>query len=270
MASKPRRELVVPLLQRSRHGASLMFSIDGIDVYDGDCLTIMPGLGPVDAVLADLPYGTTRNQWDRPLDSKLLWASYDSLRGDRTPVVLFGSGVFTARMIGSNEADYRYSLIWDKQTITGQLNSKKQPLRSHEDLNVFYRKQPVYNPQMVYTGRASHPRGRNRKRTVNHWGLFDNTPTVEQHGWQYPRSILAFKRPKTGRHPSQKPVELMEWLIRTFTNPGDVVLDNVAGSGTTLVAARNCGRRAIGIELRDDYVEMIVERLTSGSEGDQW
>lgn len=243
--------------------------LDGITVYHGDCLDVMPTLGTVDAVLADLPYATTRNTWDRAIDPKLLWHWYDWLGHDHAPVILFGSGIFTARMIGSNEAAYRYSLIWDKQTVTGHLNAQRQPLRSHEDLNVFYRKPPTYNPQMVHTGRSSHSRGRRRSRTVNHWGGFDNTDVVDQDGWQYPRSILSFARPK-GKHPSQKPVALMEWLIRSYTNEGDVVLDNVAGSGTTLVAARNCGRRSIGIEVRDDYVGMIVDRLTSGSEGDSW
>lgn len=249
---------------------TLVAATDGIEVHHGNCLDIMPTLGTVDAVLADLPYATTRNDWDRPIDPKLLWHNYDWLCHDRAPVVLFGSGIFTARMISSNEPAYRYTLVWDKQAVTGHLNSKRQPLRAHEDLNVFYRKQPTYHPQMVHTGRASHSRGSRRDRTLNHWGLFENTDVVEQDGFQYPRSIVAFARPKAGRHPTQKPVALMEWLIRTYTNEGDVVLDNVAGSGTTLIAARNCGRRAIGIETFDAYVDMIVERLESGSEGDQW
>lgn len=248
-----------------------VYDRDGIEVHHGRCEDIMPFLpGTFDAVLADLPYGSTRNDWDREIDPKLLWSCYHQLIGARSPVVLFGSGVFTARTIVSNEREYRYSIIWDKATVTGHLNAKRQPLRSHEDLNVFYRAQPTYNPQMVHTGRRSHSRGKRRARTVNHWNLFENTPTVEQDGWQYPRSIVTFARPKAGRHPSQKPVELMEWLIKTYTNPGDVVLDNVAGSGTTLVAARNCGRRAVGIEARDDYCAMIAARLDSGAEGDHW
>jgi site-specific DNA-methyltransferase (adenine-specific) len=246
------------------------YDADGITVHHGDCLDVMPTLAwNVDAILADLPYATTQNDWDRPIDPKMLWSCYRQLTGARSPVVLFGSGLFTARMMLSNEADYRYGLVWDKEAVTGHLNSKRQPLRSHEDLMVFYRQAPTYNPQLVHTGRASHPRGSRSDRTVNHWHGFDNTPVVDQDGWQYPRSILAFKRPK-GRHPTQKPVALMEWLISTFTNPGDLILDNVAGSGTTLVAARNLGRRAIGIEARPDYVDMIVERLDSGATGDKW
>lgn len=189
-------------------------TVDGIEVYHGDCLDVMPTLGVVDAVMADLPYATTRNTWDRMIDPKLLWERYDWLTGPRSPVILFGSGIFTAQMMMSNPARYRYSLVWDKQTVTGHLNAKRQPLRAHEDLLVFYDQAPPYHPQMVHTGRASHSRGRRRDRTV--------------------------------------------------------ILDNVAGSGTTLVAARNCGRRAIGIEGRDDYVGMIADRLRSGATGDRW
>lgn len=248
-----------------------VFDADGIQLFAGDCLQVMPVLqSPVNAVLADLPYATTRNTWDRPIDPKLLWFLYGGLIGERTPVLLFGSGMFTARMMVSNEDAWRYNLVWDKMAITGQLNAKKQPLRAHEDILVFYRAQPHYEPQMVFTGRSSHSRGSTVERTNNHYGHYVNTPVVEQEGYQYPRSILAFRRPKGGKHPTQKPVALIEWMIKSFTQPGDLILDNVAGSATTLVAARNCGRRAIGIELHTPYVEDAVDRLTKGAEGDRW
>lgn len=250
---------------------TVAFDADGITLHHGNCLDVMPTLlVTVDAVIADLPYATTRNTWDRPIDPKLLWHCYRQLCGPRTPVVLFGSGVFTARMIGSNEADYRYSLVWSKQAVSGHLNAKRQPLRAHEDLVVFYRQQPTYHPQMVHTGRASHSRGKRKDRTINHWGGFENTDVVDQGGYQHPRSIVEFARPAKPQHPTQKPVELLEWLIRTYTDPDDIILDNVAGSGSTLVAARNAGRRAIGIELRDEYVEMAAARLASGSALDTW
>lgn len=244
---------------------------DGVELYAGDCLEVMPRLrSGVHAVIADLPYATTRNTWDRAIDPKMLWHCYHSLCGPRTPMILFGSGVFTARMIGSNEAEFKYTLVWSKLAVSGHLNAKKQPLRSHEDLNVFYRQQPVYNPQMIYTGRSSHSRGSRKDRTVNHYNSFENTEVVEQDGYQYPRSIVEFARPGKPRHPTQKPVALMEWLIRTYTNPDDIVLDNVVGSGTTLVAARNAGRRAIGIEWHPEYIDMTIARLESGSEEDTW
>lgn len=249
------------------------YEADGVTLYHGDCLEVMPFLlEPVDFVLADLPYGTTRNQWDRELPAKLLWSQYHALVRERTAVALFGSGVFSARTVMSNEAEYAYDLIWNKEAVSGFLNAKRQPLRCHENIHVFYRRQPTYNPQMVATGRRSHGRGSRVERTVNHYGAFVNTPVVEQEG-QYPRSILSFRRPKLPRgfgHPTQKPVALCEWFVRTYTEPGDLVLDNVCGSGTTLVAARNAGRRAVGIEVREDYVEMAIARLASGSTGDRW
>jgi site-specific DNA-methyltransferase (adenine-specific) len=252
---------------------SPVYDADGIQVYAGDCLTTMPFLRePVDMVLADLPYQTTRNTWDREIPAKHLWHEYGQLRRPATPVVLFGTGLFAARMMLSNEQEWRYDLVWDKQAVTGFLNAKHQPLRGHESLLVFYRRQPHYEPQMVHTGRKSHSRGKRRDRTINHYGAFENTEVVEQDGWQHPRSILTFPRPKVkkGGHPTQKPVALCEWLIRSYTRPGDLVLDNVAGSGTTLVAARNLGRRAIGIELHEPYVDQMVRRLASGAAGDRW
>jgi len=251
-----------------------VYDVGGITLYFGECEAIMPTLlCTVDAVMADLPYATTQNDWDRPIDPKILWHCYRSLCGERTPVLLFGSGMFTAKMMLSNEADWRYNLVWNKDATAGPLNAKRQPLRCHEDILVFYRRQPTYSPQMVFTGRSSHSRGTTVERTVNHYSTFNNTPVVDQAGHQYPRSILTFKRPKLPKgvgHPTQKPVALMEWMIRTYTQPGDLILDNVAGSATTLVAARNCGRRAIGIEKHEPYIDKAIARLESGAEGDSW
>lgn len=256
------------------------YASDDVTLYHGDCLDLMGQLDglPADMVLADLPYGTTRNQWDRELPNKLLWAAYDEVVGDRTPIVLFSSGSFGARLIVSNIERYRYSLVWQKLSVSGFLNAKRQPLRSHEDLHVFYGRQPTYNPQMEDVGRRSHSRGRRRDRTVHHYGLFENTEVPEDQPGQYPRSVLrspnevepidgsvlTFQRPKLDRgkgHPTQKPVDLCRYLIRTYTNPGDLVLDNVCGSGTTLVAARAEGRRAIGIDIEEKWCELAASRL---------
>jgi DNA modification methylase len=251
-----------------------VFDVDGIELYHGRCEDVLPLLKePVDAIMADLPYQTTRNTWDRMIDPKILWHLYNGLTRPTSPVLLFGSGTFTARMVLSNERQFKYDLIWDKDAVSGFLNAKKQPLRAHENIMVFYERQPAYDAQMVFTGKKSHSRGSRKDRTVNHYNGFENTEVVDQEGFQYPRSILTFKRPKLPKgtgHPTQKPIALMEWMIRSFTRPGDVVLDNVAGSSTTLVAARNCGRRAIGVEMNDEFVAMSLERLESGSEGDRW
>lgn len=256
-----------------------MFESDGVTLLQGDSLVLMHEMkAPADMILADLPYGTTRNHWDRELPHKLLWHGYHSVTGPRTPILVFGQGSFSARFIVDNLPEYKYSLIWAKRDekgadVSGHLNAKKQPLRVHEDILVFHRAQPTYNPQMVFTGRSSHSRGKVTERTVNHYGAFTNTEVVEQEGYQYPQTVLDFRRPKLPRgfgHPSQKPVKLLRWLIRTYSNPGDLILDNVCGSGSTLVAARAEGRRALGIELNPEFAEMAAARLTTGSDEDRW
>lgn len=261
-------------------GLKPAYDADGITLIHGDCLDVMPMLTDrFDMVLADLPYGTTRNHWDRELPNKLLWHGYHSVCGPRTPIVIFGSGSFSARFMVENLPEYRYSLVWAKKDekgsdVSGVLNSKRQPLRVHEDLMVFYRNQPLYVPQMVHTGRSSHSRGKTVERTVNHYNEFKNTPAVDQGGYQYPQSVVEFRRPKMPKghpgHPSQKPVALLRWLIRTYTNPGDLILDNVAGSASTLIAARAEGRRAVGIEKHEPFVELAAARLASGSDEDRW
>jgi site-specific DNA-methyltransferase (adenine-specific) len=238
---------------------------DVVTLYHGRCEDIMGQLVPeaYSMVLADLPYATTRNSWDRPIDPKLLWWHYNQLVPDNGAVLLFGSGLFSARMICSNEDAFRYSLVWDKEAVTGFLNAKRQPLRAHEDLLVFYRAQPYYDPQMVETGRRSHSRGKRVDRTINHYGQFTNTPVPEDQEGQHPRSILSFARPKPSVHPTQKPLALCEWAIRSFAPEGTTVLDNVAGSGSTLLAAARAGRRAVGIEVREDYCELAADRLAA-------
>jgi site-specific DNA-methyltransferase (adenine-specific) len=248
-----------------------VFDADGIMLYGGRCEEVLPYLlEPVDAVIADLPYQTTRNSWDRKIDPKILWHLYRPLLRPRTPVLLFGTGIFMAEMMMSNPGEFRYDLIWDKEAVSGHLNAKRQPLRGHESILMFYGQAPFYDPQMIFTGRSSHSRGSRVDRTVNHYGAFVNTPVVDQQGYQHPRSILRFPRPKGGQHPTQKPVALLEWMIRSYTRPGDLILDNVCGSASTLIAARNCGRRAIGIEMHQPYVDIAINRLASGQTGDHW
>jgi site-specific DNA-methyltransferase (adenine-specific) len=251
-----------------------VYDADGVTLHAGDCLDVMPMLKePVDLVVADLPYATTPAAWDKEIDSKMLWHCYAGLTGPRTPVILFGSGLFAARMTLSNAAGFRYDLVWNKDTITGGLNAKKMPLRAHEVLLVFYDQAPYYDPQMVYTGKTSHSRGTKKERSNNHYGHYENTPVVDQAGYQYPRSILTFKRPKLPKgkgHPNVKPVALLEWIICSFTKPGDLILDNTCGSATALVAARTAGRRAIGIEKYPPWIELAASRLASGSPEDRW
>lgn len=255
---------------------SPVYDADGIQLYHGRCEDVMPLIVElVDLVFADLPYATTQQHWDRMIDPKVLWYLYGSLLRPTSPVLLFGTGLFAATMALSKADWYRYDLVWDKDAVTGFLNAKRQPLRCHENILVFGERPGTYNPQLVFTGRTSHGRGKKLDRTIHHYGGFQNTDVNpdQPEGWQHPRSILKFKRPKLPKgkgHPNQKPVDLARWVLNTYTNPGDLVLDNVAGSATSLVAARSTGRRAIGIEMHEPFVEMAIARLESGSEEDRW
>lgn len=214
-------------------------------------------------VLADLPYGVTRNKWDSVIPLDKLWEQYKRVCNDNAAIVLFGQGLFSAKLILSNEEWFRYSLVWHKTNPSGFLNARKMPLRSHEDILVFYKNLPTYNPQKT----TGHPRKtstakhkRNSKATTNYG---DHDLTTYDSTERFPTSILKFKKDvqKSALHPTQKPVALCEYLIETYTNPGDTVLDNTAGSGTTGVASIKTGRRAILIEKDPEIYRVMVERL---------
>ena len=235
-------------------------------VYLGDCLEVMPELPDksVDLILCDLPYGVTnRNTWDNiiPLDS--LWGQYKRVIKDNGAIVLTSSQPFTSKLIISNLSWFKYTWVWDKvNKFSGHLNSKIQPLRVTEDICVFYNNQPTYNPIMLegkpYTATSS------GNKSSNFGEQIDNVKTVNT-GWYYPKNLISIKgdmRGSEGRiHPTQKPVALFEYLIKTYTNEGDLVLDNCAGSGTTGVACQNLNRNYILIEKDPKYYEIILKRL---------
>ena len=230
----------------------------------GDCLELLEDVesGSIDMVLADLPYGMTRNAWDCELDLNALWGHYRRIVKPCGAVVLFASGMFTAKLMRSNPRMWRYNLVWRKTSPTGFLNAKKMPLRAHEDICVFYRRPPVYHPQMGTGTRkvstARHKRASRQSTNYGDYGLntYDSTE-------RYPVSVLEFASDKQwcAIHPTQKPVALCEWLIRTYTDEGGVVLDNCMGSGSTGVAALRCGRRFVGIEKDEGYYQAAKERL---------
>ncbi|MBL7214923.1 MAG: site-specific DNA-methyltransferase [Phycisphaerae bacterium] len=245
-------------------------------VLDGDCLDIMNYLPAncVDMVLCDLPYGTTQNKWDSVISLDELWKRYHRVVKNNGAIVLTAQGVFTAKLILSNETDFKYKIIWEKSKPTNFLNAKKQPLRKHEDVCVFYRKPPVYNPEMR-PGKA-YSKGVRKNQFTGSYGNFKPVLVESQNGLRYPTDIVYFKTPEsepeaTVWHPTQKPVELGRYLIRTFTNPGDVVLDNTCGAGSFLVAALLEERNFIGIEKNQDarlfkeesidLIEISKERL---------
>lgn len=230
-------------------------------VYNEDCMLGMQALpdGCVDMVLCDLPYGTTQCKWDSVLPLESLWATYRRLLRVDGAIVLTCAQPFTTALIGSNLHDFKYVWIWEKTNCTGFANAKKQPLRSHEDIAVFYRRQPVYNPQNLTTLVKPRTKGM----TGDFMGRTGFKEGYQQTVTGYPKSILSVPSVPTNttQHPTQKPVDLFEYLIRTYTQPGQLVLDNCMGSGTTAVAAIRTGRRFIGFETDPKFFSIANERI---------
>ena len=232
-----------------------------IQLIKGDCLEVMKQIptGSIDAIITDPPYGTTACKWDSVIDFELMWEQLNRVIKPNGAIVLFGSEPFSSALRMSNIKNYKYDWIWDKQRPSGSMLAKKRPMKYHEIASVFYKKQSLYNPQMT----------KGKMMTKASGGKSDNygkaIPTVRRESDQYyPRSIQAFKacHNKTGKvHPTQKPVALMEYLIKTYTNEGEIVLDFTMGSGSTGVAAKNLNRSFIGIELDDKYFNIAKERI---------
>lgn len=239
-------------------------------IKQGDCLELMREIPDhsVDMILCDPPYGILNKsnpgaKWDSVLDIDEMWSAYTRIIKENGAIVLFGSGLFTARCMLSQPKLWKYNLIWDKVLTSGFLNANRMPLRRHEDIMVFYKKPPVYNPQKV-PGKPNHGKG-SVTHCVNHnYGSFKPIDNKDALGdMKFPTSLLCFEKthPSKSVHPTQKPVALLEWLIRTYTNEGDTVLDNCMGSGSTCVAARNTNRNYIGFELDEKYFRIASERI---------
>ena len=228
----------------------------------GDCLERMKEIphGSVDMILCDLPYGTTQNKWDTVIPFEPLWAEYQ--RVCRGAIVLTSAQPFTSVLVCSNLSQFKYTWIWQKSRPTGHMNAKKQPMREHEDVCVFYARQPTYNPQFT-TGKPNHvnTKPRVKSESGNYGAQYEVVEEVTDR--KYPKTILPFTvvSPTDVLHPTQKPVALMEYLIRTYTNEGETVLDNCMGSGTTGVACVNTGRDFIGIEKEPQYYEIAKRRI---------
>ena len=238
-------------------------------VLHGDCLELMKDIpdGSIDMILCDLPYGVLNKsnpsaKWDSIIPFDKLWEQYERIIKDSGAILLTAQGMFTAELMLSNKVLWRYNLIWKKgNRISGFLNSKRQPLRNHEDILVFSKRQTVYNPQMTI-GEKNHKKGGgNHKNTQRCYGKLIDTPTILTNE-KYPISILDFDREHPPVHPTQKPVALFEYLIKTYTNEGDLVLDNCAGSFTTAIAALNTKRNYICMEKEQKYFEIGEKRIT--------
>jgi len=234
------------------------------NIYHGDCLDLMPQIidKSIDCIICDLPFGVTRNPWDSVIPFDKLWESYDRVAKPNAAIILFAQDKFTAKLMLSNEKYHRYNLIWKKgERTSGFLNAKRMPLRNHEDICVFYKKLPTYNPQMSLGGK-SHSRGSGNLNKNNNYGdMVGMVGDTKNGNMKYPKSILNFERPHPPIHPTQKPVTLCEYLIKTYTNEGDVVLDNCMGVATTCIAAKNTNRRFIGIEKEEKYFNIAKERI---------
>lgn len=226
----------------------------------------------VDLILCDLPYGVLNKsnpsaKWDSVIPFDKLWAHYERVIKPNGAIVLFAQGMFTARLMMSNSKLWKYNLVWKKgDGVTGFLNANRMPMRNHEDICVFYKKLPTYNPQFT-KGETNHARGgagNGYKATGNAqnscYGGFKNTPTTFTRD-KYPKSVISFEKCRRQCHPTEKPVDLLRYLIRTYTDEGDLVLDNTCGSGSTCVAAVLEDRQYIGIEKEQKYYDIACERV---------
>ena len=246
--------------------------------YLGDCLELMPQMesGMFDMILTDLPYQTTNLGWDVAIDMEALWYEYYRTAKENAAIVLFGSQPYTSKLILSNIEYFKYEWIWHKNKVTNVLNAKKQPLKAHENILVFYRKQPTYNPIKERRSENSHTKG---EQIFEGKGIYAGknkimiSPKVDKDSLSYPKSVKYFKSVHSvGKnktiHPTQKPVPLFEYLIKTYTNEGDLILDNCAGSGTTGEACFNTGRNYIQIEKEQKYFDLILGREKSFNKKD--
>jgi len=242
----------------------------------GECLEEMDRLIEqgvvVDAIIADVPFGTTRCKWDSVIPFDAMWERLNKIIKPNGAVVLFGSEPFSSALRMSNIKNYKYDWTWQKPKGTGHLNAKRQPLRDKEDIAVFYAKQCTYNPQMTDGKPYKDKAGKNHASTssmTDSYGAYTNY-REDNKGKRYPKQIQKFPVVERGTlHPTQKPVALLEYLIKTYTNEGDTVLDFTIGSGTTGIACQNTGRKFVGIEMDDNYFKIAEKRISENESSDE-
>lgn len=247
----------------------MVVSFEGIDLYKGDCLEVMDRLiasgVKVDAIITDPPYGTTACKWDSVIPFEEMWLRLNQLIKPNGAIVLFGSEPFSSALRMSNIKNYKYDWVWEKSIGGNPLLCKKQPMKYHENISVFYMKQPTYNPQMTKGKlRNKKPQMYGEKNDENWGGMLRNIKGIDNiNNLYYPRSCQYFSNAnqKNKVHPTQKPAALMEYLIKTYTNEGELVLDFTMGSGTTAVACVNTNRKCIGIERDDKYFDISCTRV---------
>ena len=237
-----------------------------INLIHGDCLIEMKKLESktIDLILCDLPYGITHNKWDKVLDFDLLWNEYKRIIKDTGIIILFGNQPFTSQLIMSNLEMFRYTLVWKKNKFSDFLNAKKKILKIHEDIIIFYKKTGgVYNPQFSYE--KPYTRINNKEKVIDtktNYNVYkENIINESKDGKRYPTSVLFFDRVEKGEHPTQKPIDLLEYLIKTFSNENSLVLDNCMGVGSTPIACFNTKRNCIGIEINETYFNIAKNKI---------
>jgi len=247
-----------------RHGQG-EFMLASNKIYCMDCMQGIRQIedNSIDLILCDLPYGVTKNKKDIPLPIDELWTQYKRVIKDNGVVILTSQFPFSIDLINSNKAWFRYDLIWNKILPSGFLNANKMALRVHEHILVFYRKQPTYNPQFN-SGKPSHSKGSMKTDINRNYGVHGKVDNCKLHGSKkFPLSIIKFPKPHSSKalHPTEKPVELFKYLIRTYSNKGDMVLDNCIGVGTTAIACKELGRNFIGFEIDPKYCRIAKKRI---------
>lgn len=238
-------------------------------IYNLDCLEGMKEIpdGAVDFILTDLPFGITSNYWDKKIPFEPMWEQFNRVTKKNAAVALFANGKFVFELGNSNLKNYHYKWCVEKDCASGFLNANKMPLKCHQDILIFYRQLPTYNPQYFY--HKPYSRKFSATSSKNYRDYLEGHETISEDGRRYPRDVLQFEFPKAGfykdvekvDHPTQKPVDLLEYLIKTYTNEGEVVLDATIGSGSTAVAAINTNRKFIGYELDEKYFEIAQKRI---------
>ncbi len=244
-----------------------------MELLNGDCLELLQNIPDksIDMVLCDPPYGTTACKWDVPLPLKQLWEQYDRITKKNAAILLFSAQPFTTDLICSNRKNFRYEIIWQKTNAQGFLNANKMPLRAHENILVFYKNLPTYNPIKTSVNRKDigHVKKASLVRSQQYGTEIMHTTWVEN-GLRYPTDVIKFSNWNGSlfgnnvshvKHPTAKPVDLLEYLIKSYSNPGDTILDNCMGSGSTGVACVNTNRDFIGIELDDEYFSIAKDRI---------
>ncbi len=238
-------------------------------LYKGDCIEIMKELSDksIDLICCDLPFGTTKNNWDEIIPFDKLWEQYNRIIKDDGAIILFSTGIFTHKLVLSNVKMYKYEIIWHKSKSGSAFTAKYRPIQKHENILIFGKGKVVYNPQLE----EGEPYYRKRKpnkgdKPNNHkLGVTSESETINN-GFRYPSTVQFFQqkwRRQDQVHPTQKPVELIEWLIKSYSNENDTILDNTMGSGTTGIACTNTNRKFIGIEKEDKYFNIAVNRLNN-------